>query len=637
MMRQLESRVAGRTAASVALHVALWSAAWLTAFLLRFDLKIPELYQTTLYVGWVLPLVAVRLVVYAWSGGFRVMWRYFGIRDLRALVQSTLAGTVVLVLALSLSGVRGFPRSIPIIEAMVALGYVISARLTLRTVLQLSDRSGVEASAASARKRVLIVGAGDAGARLLSELLDNLRGRYDAVGFLDDDPAKLGQYIHGVKVVGSLAEARELIGLYAIHEVVVAIPSASGREMRRIVDACGGGSVPVRTVPRLEDLMQGRARFSELRDVAIEDLLGRPPVTLDAGQVSDLIHHRVALVTGAGGSIGSELCRQICRFRPTQLVLVEQAENSLYDIHRELAAAWPQVVLVPVIADVCDRTRMLEVVRRHRPEIILHAAAHKHVPMMEWNPGEAVKNNVLGSRTVADVADEAGVANFVMISTDKAVNPTSVMGATKRLAELYMLAKSRTSSTRYVTVRFGNVLGSRGSVVPLFKEQIARGGPITVTHADMVRYFMTIPEASQLVLQAAAMGHTGEVFVLDMGEPVRIMSLARDLITLSGLRPDEDIEIHVTGMRPGEKLFEELTISAENATTTRHPRIFVGRSEDVPGLETLTRQLDGLLAGIDQAEPSEVRRRIAGLVPTYALPSEDAAPVVIPFGRRGPA
>jgi FlaA1/EpsC-like NDP-sugar epimerase len=383
--------------------------------------------------------------------------------------------------------------------------------------------------------------------------------------------------------------------------------------------------------------MQGRARFSELRDVAIEDLLGRPPVTLDAGQVSDLIHHRVALVTGAGGSIGSELCRQICRFRPTQLVLVEQAENSLYDIHRELAAAWPQVVLVPVIADVCDRTRMLEVVRRHRPEIILHAAAHKHVPMMEWNPGEAVKNNVLGSRTVADVADEAGVANFVMISTDKAVNPTSVMGATKRLAELYMLAKSRTSSTRYVTVRFGNVLGSRGSVVPLFKEQIARGGPITVTHADMVRYFMTIPEASQLVLQAAAMGHTGEVFVLDMGEPVRIMSLARDLITLSGLRPDEDIEIHVTGMRPGEKLFEELTISAENATTTRHPRIFVGRSEDVPGLETLTRQLDGLLAGIDQAEPSEVRRRIAGLVPTYALPSEDAAPVVIPFGRRGPA
>jgi FlaA1/EpsC-like NDP-sugar epimerase len=295
------------------------------------------------------------------------------------------------------------------------------------------------------------------------------------------------------------------------------------------------------------------------------------------------------------------------------------------------------VVLVPVIADVCDRTRMLEVVRRHRPEIILHAAAHKHVPMMEWNPGEAVKNNVLGSRTVADVADEAGVANFVMISTDKAVNPTSVMGATKRLAELYMLAKSRTSSTRYVTVRFGNVLGSRGSVVPLFKEQIARGGPITVTHADMVRYFMTIPEASQLVLQAAAMGHTGEVFVLDMGEPVRIMSLARDLITLSGLRPDEDIEIHVTGMRPGEKLFEELTISAENATTTRHPRIFVGRSEDVPGLETLTRQLDGLLAGIDQAEPSEVRRRIAGLVPTYALPSEDAAPVVIPFGRRGPA
>jgi FlaA1/EpsC-like NDP-sugar epimerase len=358
-------------------------------------------------------------------------------------------------------------------------------------------------------------------------------------------------------------------------------------------------------------------------------------VVLDEAEVSGSVQGRVVLVTGAGGSIGSELCRQICRFAPARLVIVERFENALFSIHRELVAAFPEVAIDPVVADICDADRIDAVFAAHRPYAVFHAAAHKHVPMMEINPGEAVKNNVAGTRVVADAADRHRVARFVMISTDKAVNPTSVMGATKRIAEIYIQALSQRSNTRFVMVRFGNVLGSAGSVIPIFKEQIARGGPITVTHPEMRRYFMTIPEASQLVLQAGAMGKGGEIFILDMGEPVKIVDLAKDLITLSGLRPGEDIEIEFSGMRPGEKLFEELSTDAEHADKTQHPKIFIGRIHPHDWTETV-RGIERLAAMSDRASPDAIRGAIRGLVPEYA-PALPARPRIEPVAEAMPA
>jgi FlaA1/EpsC-like NDP-sugar epimerase len=369
-------------------------------------------------------------------------------------------------------------------------------------------------------------------------------------------------------------------------------------------------------MPGIDQLISGQVTLNQLRSVAIEDLLGREPVMLDTQSLEAMLKDHVVLVTGAGGSIGSELCRQVARFAPKRLVLVERSEPALFEIHRELVAHHAAVDLVPCIADICDVGRVRAVFGAHRPTVVVHAAAHKHVPMMEWNPGEAIKNNVGGTKTVADAAHEFGVQQFVMVSTDKAVNPTSMMGATKRVAELYVQALNQRSKTRFVAVRFGNVLGSAGSVIPIFKEQIAKGGPVTVTDPEMRRYFMTIPEASQLVLQAATIGRGGEIFVLDMGQPVRIVDLARDLITLSGLVPDKDIEIRFTGLRPGEKLFEELSTAEEKAEKTRHPKIYIGRLPSRP-VEEISRQVAGLLEGVDELDVAEAVRRVREVVPEF--------------------
>ena len=366
-------------------------------------------------------------------------------------------------------------------------------------------------------------------------------------------------------------------------------------------------------------------QVSQLRDVAIEDLLGREPVRLDMEVISSAMRGQVVLVSGAGGSIGSEICRQVCRFQPRALVLVERTENALFEVHRELEAAFPRVPVFPCVADVGDAPRMAGLFQEHRPTIVFHAAAHKHVPMMEWNAAEAVKNNVIGTKALADLSDAHRVERFVMISTDKAVNPTSVMGVSKRVAEIYIQALSVRSRTRFVTVRFGNVLGSAGSVIPIFRQQIEAGGPVTVTHPDMKRYFMTIPEASQLVLQAGMMGEGGEIFILDMGKPVRIADLARDLILLSGLKPDEDVEIRYTGVRPGEKLFEELSVASENVDRTRHPKIFVGRFRP-HSWESVERQLAELEATV-RRRPWDVRAKLREIVPEYRpAPCEPAEP-----------
>jgi FlaA1/EpsC-like NDP-sugar epimerase len=406
------------------------------------------------------------------------------------------------------------------------------------------------------------------------------------------------------------------------------MPSATRAQIRRVVDLCQGVNLRFKTLPALADLIVGRTQVQQIRDVDINDLLGRVPVTLDEHEIAKFIEARVVMVTGAGGSIGSEMCRQIAQFKPKRLVLVEQAEQHLFDIDRELKANFPEIDIVPYIADIGDVQRIDHLFATERPTAVLHAAAHKHVPMMEHNPGEAVKNNIHGTRVIADAAIAHGCEKFVMISSDKAVNPTSIMGCTKRVAEMYIQGLDERADTQFVSVRFGNVLGSSGSAIPIFKEQIAKGGPVTVTHPDMVRYFMTIPEAAQLVLQAASMGRGGEIFVLDMGEPVRIVDLARDLITLSGFRPEEDIEITFVGIRPGEKLFEELAIEGEDVSRTAHPKIGIWQNRPVQW-DDLNTAIKSLLDRADDITREETRTLLKEIVPEFQL-EPPPPPVVEP-------
>jgi FlaA1/EpsC-like NDP-sugar epimerase len=604
----VRTNVGARRALVIAVHIGLWTAALWLAFLLRFDFRVPVAHLDLLSV-WLPVLLAVRTAAFYHWGLFRGMWRYTGASDLTGIIKATTIGSMVTAAFLVLVLGR-FARSILVIDWLAALTLVGGLRFGIRW---LRKREGLLGAATA--QRILVIGAGDAGEMLLREIHQRHAARFTPVGLLDDDPLKRGSQIHGVRVLGAVDDLPRAVASTEAVEVVIAIPTASGRQMRRIVDLCKAARVRFRTIPGMDELIDGRAQVSQLRDVAIEDLLGREPVRLDMHVVSSAMHGRVVLVSGAGGSIGSEICRQVCRFEPEALLLVERTENALFHVHRELRAAFPGVPLVPCIADVGDASRIEEVFRKHRPNVVFHAAAHKHVPMMEWNPGEAVKNNVLGTKTLADAAHAHGVERFVMISTDKAVNPTSVMGASKRVAEIYVQALSSRSRTRFVTVRFGNVLGSAGSVIPIFKEQIASGGPVTVTHPDMKRYFMTIPEASQLVLQAGMMGEGGEIFILDMGEPVKIADLARDLILLSGLKPDEDIEIRYTGVRPGEKLFEELSVASEHADRTGHPKIFVGRFRP-HGWESVQRHIADLAAIADR-RAAELRAKLREIVPEY--------------------
>lgn len=465
-------------------------------------------------------------------------------------------------------------------------------------------------------KRFLIVGAGDAGEALLREMLRTRADEYRVVGFIDDDPIKQGIRIHGVPVLGAVDKLPQICTEQKIDEIGIAMPSANHKQLRRVVQVCQGAKIRFRTVPSITDIASGKLRVSQIRDVDINDLLGRDVVHLDLAEIEQFLKGQVVLVTGAGGSIGSEMCRQVCHFEPRRLLLVEQAENPLFFIERELRAQFDKVPIRAIVCDITDRQRLNGIFTEHAPSVVIHAAAHKHVPLMEINAGEAIKNNVQGTMAVADAADAHGAAHFVMISTDKAVNPTSIMGSTKRVAEMYIQDLNQTSRTHFVTVRFGNVLGSNGSVVPIFKQQIAAGGPVTVTHPEMRRYFMTIPEASQLVLQAATMGQGGEIFVLDMGEPVKIVDLARELITLSGFRPGEDIEIAFAGVRPGEKLFEELSIAGEDMLPTRHPKI--GIWKNIPkDRHVLRSEIDDLVTVARAGDYDAIVAAVKILIPEY--------------------
>jgi FlaA1/EpsC-like NDP-sugar epimerase len=465
-------------------------------------------------------------------------------------------------------------------------------------------------------KRFLIVGAGNAGEALLREIHRMSIAQYEVIGFIDDDPSKQGINIHGIPVLGTVERLPKICKDRNVEEIAIAMPSATHRQLRRVVQVCEGAKIRFRTVPSITDIASGKFRVSQIRDVDINDLLGREAVQLDLDSIEAFAKDKIILVTGAGGSIGSEMCRQLCNFKPKLLLLVEQAENPLFYIERELHRRFPQTPVKALVCNITDRIRVEGIFERYKPQVVIHAAAHKHVPLMELNPGEAIRNNCSGTQVIADTADKYGATNFVMISTDKAVNPTSLMGSSKRVAEMYIQDLSRTSKTNFVTVRFGNVLDSEGSVVPIFRKQIAEGGPVTITHPDMKRYFMTIPEASQLVLQAATMGNGGEIFVLDMGEPVKIVDLARELITLSGFRPGEDIEMVFTGPRPGEKLFEELSIKGEDMQPTRHPKI--GIWKNIPmDRERLRAGINELTSVGETQNYSEIVRKIKELVPEY--------------------
>jgi FlaA1/EpsC-like NDP-sugar epimerase len=602
----------------IAIDACILSLAYWFAFLFRLEFSFPDDWLTVLLVTW--PYVVV--LQYAGLTAFRVprmSWRYISIGDVVRIASAL--GTVTLVLVVVRIVAPRVDAAIVIIPfGVIAINFalaflgLVGARGLRRLLGEATERRRQEAGIE--RHRVLLIGAGQAGVMVAREIANRPDLGMRAVGFLDDDPAKIGMTIGGLPVLGATKDAAIVAERKHVAKVLITIANAEGKQIRRIAELCRDAELETKIIPGMYEIMGDKVNLSRIREVAIEDLLGREPVQLDEDIVGESIRSRVVLVTGGGGSIGSELCRQVCRFGPSRLVLVERYENALFEIHRELTAAFPGVPIEPCIADICDVRRMEQVFEAHKPDIVFHAAAHKHVPMMEWNPCEAVKNNIGGTRVVADLSDRFAVHRFVLVSTDKAVNPTSVMGATKRVAEIYLQALSHRSNTRFVTVRFGNVLGSAGSVIPIFREQIKRGGPITVTHPEMRRYFMTIPEASQLVMQAGAMGEGGEIFILDMGEAVRIVDLARDLITLSGLRPDKDIEIEFSGVRPGEKLFEELSTSTEHADKTKHPKVFIGHS-NAHAWEAIAVGVDALLDLARASEIERVRSTLGDLVPEY--------------------
>ena len=559
-----------------------------------------------------------RLVVFYYLGMYRRLWRHASIGELR---QILVAGGVAAVVAAAI----GFwfmpathiitgrvPFSVVFIDAFLTTAAIALPRLLVRTIRLRNPRM----NRANPGRPALIVGAGDTGKLVAKELIANPHLGFEPIGFVDDDPTKQRHMLLELPVMGPLSAIKGIVEQHGVSELIIAMPSARGDVIRRVVRAGLDCGIPSLTVPSLPELISAKTNGTSLREVEIQDLLRREPIETDLAAVAELATGETVLITGAGGSIGSELCRQIARLAPAQLVLLGHGENSIFDILHELHADFPDVCLTPVIADVRDRKRIAAIFSQHQPHAVFHTAAHKHVPLMEENVIEAITNNVFGTLNVVDAALEAGCEHFVFISTDKAVRPTSVMGATKRIAELIVQRAAMKHERNFVSVRFGNVLGSRGSVVPTFLRQIRAGGPVTVTHPEMQRYFMTIPEAVQLVLQAGALGRGGEVFLLDMGEPIRIVDIATDLIRLSGLTVGADIEIKFTGMRPGEKLYEEMFFSAENVLSTDHPKVLRARNGILP--EGVMRRIEALIHAAESEHPEEeLRQFLRSLVPDF--------------------
>ena len=639
-----------RRVGSVLLHVALWVAAFWLALCVRFD-----------GAGWLPPgasaltalflLITFRVAFFYRAGLFAGLYRYSGMPELAKLVASTTAATAAAIAVLAMLGGHGVP-SLFLGEWLASLVVIGGLRMGIRSLFEMPRRERRRPGSAiyhgperrkqtSGETRTLIIGAGDAAESLLRDLARMRDGAaWRPVALLDDDPRKIGRLLRGLRVEGPADEPtlRRLVARHEVRVVVLAIPSAPGARVRELVQLCRDLGLQIRTVPSLAERMSSGHGLPALREVAIEDLLHRAPAQLDLAQVALSVAGEVVLVTGAGGSIGSELSRQTLRMRPRRLILLDHNENALFYIERELRGEAPDVDIVPVLGDITDEIRIRELFAAHSPAIVLHAAAHKHVGMLEGNAPQAARNNVLGTLTLARAAHEARARAVVLISTDKAVNPSSVMGATKRVAEMVVQHFASTSETRFNAVRFGNVLDSAGSVVPLFRAQIAAGGPVTVTHPDVRRYFMTIPEASQLVLQASALGGTGQIFLLDMGEPILIADLARDLIELSGRRPGVDIQIAFTELKPGEKLSEETLLADEAYDNTSNPSIVIGRIRTTPK-KVLEDGLSRLASAISDQDDAGVRAALSALVPEARLqpPASSQERKAIRKSRREPA
>lgn len=603
--------------------LSILCGAFFLAYLLRFDFSLSEYYLENALNQ--LPFVVlVQFSALFLVGAYSILWRYVSLEDIKAFLKAAaISGAVMVAFRLLLSPERFIrwqvPLSIILMDTIFAFSGLLALRVLRRFVYEISDKRRVTTGKRRLKpKSTLMVGAGRTGASTVKEVAGRADTEIAVKGFVDDDRRKKGGSVSGFKVLGTTEDLARLVDELSIEQVVIAIDHAQGKDIRRILDICHAIPVKAQIVPSLNEIVHGHVNVSRIRDVQIEDLLGREPVQLDTKNLYEFLGGKTVMVTGAGGSIGSELVRQLTNFAPEKILLVEQSEFALFQIERELSANSENPPFLPLIADVADAPRIREIFERFKPEVVFHAAAHKHVPLMEANPTEAIKNNVFATKLVAELAGKSGAKAFVLISTDKAVNPTSVMGASKRVAEIAVQSLRKKYSTRYISVRFGNVLGSAGSVVPIFREQILKGGPVTITDPKMTRYFMTIPEASQLVLQAGALGTGGEIFILDMGEPVKILDLAEDMIRLSGLQPYEEIDIAFTGIRKGEKLFEELEITGENLLKTRHPKIFIGKIAEHPP-EEVAQMLSNFQAAVAESDEAKIRALFNHFLPEASI------------------
>lgn len=619
----------------LAADLAIFVIAFVGAYQLRFDFTLSPYYYSQ--IGGLLPfLLPCKTLIFFLLGMYRGMWRYTSLNDLSRLLQASFLAMLLYISAtLFFHDFQGVPRSIFLIDAMLTFLLCGGLRLGIRILyakrhferILSSDLSGGNIRHSS-KKTVIIIGAGGAGEKMLREIVDNPHLDYYVVGFLDDDPTKKGRSLHGLKVFGGADELHRITKQRKIDEVLIATPCATGPQMRRIIEICKSCEARYRTLPEIGAIIDGKLGIKNLRDVKYEDLLRRPPVTLDKTEISHYLQGKRVLVTGAGGSIGSELCRQIIRFDPERLVLVDAVEANLFNIQMELHHELNFPRYQCILSRVQDQTLMDDIFQEYRPQLIFHAAAYKHVPLIEKNPWEAISNNVLASEVVMQLCLKYGVERFVLVSTDKAVHPTNVMGASKRLTEL-IVQSLQGNGTRFMAVRFGNVIGSSGSVLPLFRRQLERGGPITVTHPEVTRYFMTISEAAQLILQAGGLGEGGEIFILEMGTPVKIAKMAEELVRLSGKTPGKDVEIIFTGLREGEKLFEELITQDEGIVSTKYEKIMVLRPAGWNGKRTqseLIQWLDGALEDLyrraDTHDAYAIREKLSEILPEY-VPQQD--------------
>ena len=616
--------------------IVLLAIAYFLAYIVRFEAHIGA-NELLVIKQTIVPILLCKLAVFYFFNLYRGMWRYTSIVDLLNVIKAVFVSFLIIItVVLMLSRFQGFSRSIFIIDAVFSLILIAGIRLVIRLFLSNTtfflNKNGINSNE---HKKMIIIGAGDAGEKVIREIYDNPKMKYRVVGFVDDDKNKVGKQIHGIKVLGRINELKEVAKKSkGVDEILIAAPSAVGKNMRRIVEICDATKIPYKTLPGMGEIIDGKVSIKTIRDISYKDLLGRPPVQLENDKISEFLKNKCVLITGAGGSIGSELCRQICKYGPSLVVLFDAGESNLYSIQMELKHVVTYLKYRAVLGRIQDKALVDEVFRKYRPDVVFHAAAYKHVPLVERNPWEAVYSNIIGTDILVKAAIAHKVDRFVLVSTDKAVRPTNVMGASKRVAEKIVHAH-KSGQTKFMAVRFGNVIGSSGSVIPLYRHQIKKGGPVTVTHPEITRFFMTIEESAQLILQAFTMGEGGEIFILEMGTPVKIVDMARDLIRLSGKEPDTDIEIKFIGLRPGEKLYEELITEGEGIVKTGHEKILVLRNGVQSGepniqnsqhndLNCLDEKIKELKALADAHDAKGIKKKMKEIVPEYTISDDEA-------------